>query len=106
MKLNERLLLLLACLLLFTQQQAMLHALSHVGEATAAAADAQQPDEAPAHALACDKCVAYAQLAGGLPSATHELIPRETAEVFAVSTLHAAAQRPTLYHSRAPPVLV
>ncbi|MEP7296366.1 MAG: hypothetical protein ABI702_09260 [Burkholderiales bacterium] len=92
---------LLALALLFAQQTAALHWLSHAVEATHAKAGLPAPGE---H---CDECVALAGL-GAAAASTAPLLPTS----FAQHALHArlpAATSPAApwlaYHSRAPPIL-
>jgi hypothetical protein len=93
--------LLLALTLLFTQQGAAVHALSHLSERLS-----QQDKQLP-HTPACDKCVVYAGAGAALaPSAL--AIPAVAAQ-----TRHPALTRPALlsrmarpYHARAPPISV
>jgi len=93
----------LAFLLLFAQQGAMLHAVSHLpGPAPAQS----QPDKHLPHSQACDKCVVYAQLAGGV-AATPLLVYGQHAAIVQ-ATLLPASHFSSLFHayfSRAPPSL-
>jgi hypothetical protein len=96
--------LLLALALLFTQQGAAVHALSHLSERLSS--QSQQDKQLP-HSSACDKCVVYAGAGAALaPSAL--AIPAVAAQ-----TRHPALTRPALlsrmarpYHARAPPISV
>ena len=103
---NSRLLFLLwlAFALLFAQQGAALHALSHLADSVPA--QSQQEKNLP-HSPACDKCVVYAQLGSavgcvhvvhGLQS-SHEAIPAPP-QPYRHSDHHSH------YAARAPPVLL
>ena len=92
---------LLALALLFGQQHAALHWLSHAIEATHAKAGTPAPDE---H---CDECLALAGLGAAAASAAPSL-PVPIAQ-HALRSLPAAAIAPVAlrlgFHSRAPPIL-
>jgi len=92
---------LLALALLFAQQQAALHWLSHAVEATQAKASKTAPAE---H---CDECLALAGIGAGAPSAAAAL-PASSAQ-HALASLPPVAIAPALlclgFHSRAPPIL-
>ncbi|MDO8891270.1 MAG: hypothetical protein Q7V00_05450 [Sulfurimicrobium sp.] len=101
---RQLLFLLLAMTLLFAQQGAAIHALSHLGEPLPS--HSQQDKKLP-HSSACDKCVLYAGV-GSAVAASSLIIPAGTAHA-----LHVAAAQPALlsqlarlYHARAPPSLV
>jgi hypothetical protein len=92
-----------AVLLIFGQQQAMVHAYVHT-------ADLQQKSSEnkplPNHSDVCGKCVALANL--GTAVGSHTYIPDIASGQFQLSTsLHQAiiSQRVLAYHSRAPPHL-
>ena len=92
---------LLALALLFGQQHAALHWLSHAIEATQAKASQSAPSE---H---CDECLALAGLGAGAPSAT-PLLPASFAQPALVAWRPAGPASVELrlgFHSRAPPVL-
>ena len=93
---------LLALALLFGQQQAALHWLSHAIEATQAKAS-----QKPAPTEHCDECLALAGLGAGAPSATPAL-PASFAQ-HALVALRPAGPAPVElrlgFHSRAPPIL-
>lgn len=98
---RQLLFLLLAFTLLFAQQGAAIHALSHLGEALAS--QSQQDKHLP-HSPACDKCVVYAG-AGSAVAASSLNIPAGT-----LHFRHIAASQPPLlsqpvrlYLARAPP---
>ncbi len=106
MKIRSRLLpfLLLALTLLFAQQGAAMHALSHLGEALPA--HSQQDKKLP-HSPACDKCVVYAGV-GGAVAASKLVIPSATVHVPPVAAIQPAlpSQPARPYQARAPPSLV
>ena len=84
--------LLLACLLLFAQQCAAAHAVSHLGKA------------APAHTQSCDKCVISLQLGVGLPGSSPTMHAVGVHAQFATPLTAPYAPGLTLaFHSRAPP---
>jgi len=92
---------LLALALLFAQQTAALHWLSHAVEATHAKASNQAPSE---H---CDECLALAGLGAAAASST-PVLPASFAQ-HALYALPPAAASPAAlrlaFHSRAPPIL-
>src|SRR4051812_32982613 len=104
--------LLLSLLLLMSQQMGMVHAISHWAGAAQAQGQAQvdgerEGDLAKAVAVhaSCDKCLAFAQIAGAVGN-----LPRGFAGADAAANAVAAAiQRPAAarsipaFHSRAPP---
>lgn len=94
----------LAFLLLFAQQGAMLHALSHVPGPVPAQS---QPDKQLPHSQACDKCVVYGQLAGSVAATPLVILGPHTAVAFqaALPATHFPFFFPA-YSSRAPPQLV
>lgn len=94
----------LALLLLFAQQGALLHALSHVPGPLPAQS---QPDKQLPHSQACDKCVVYGQLGAGV-AATPLVILVQHGAVALVAVLPAIHFASILraYFSRAPPRLV
>ncbi|MBU0592824.1 MAG: hypothetical protein KKH74_03700 [Gammaproteobacteria bacterium] len=106
MKIRSQLLpfLLLAFALLFVQQGAAIHALSHLAESLPS--HSQQDKQLP-HSPACDKCVVYANIGTALASSAL-LIPAAVAKISHLAiTLPALLPQPVrLYHARAPPSLV
>lgn len=91
----------LAFLLLFAQQGAATHALSHLAEHRPAQQEKQLP-----HSPACDKCVVYAGIGQGAASATVSF--EFFHSVMEQAPLPSAAfhsETPSHYHSRAPPDL-
>jgi len=104
-KMNRRLFFhaLLALLLLLAQQGAALHALSHLTEIVPA--HAGQDKNLP-HSPVCDKCVAYAEIGGGVHSAPlvfHAVDTRFVQSPTACSEFSSRTLR--AYSSRAPPCL-
>jgi hypothetical protein len=92
---------LLALVLLFGQQHAALHWLSHAVEATQAKASA------PATDLQCDDCLAVAGL-GAAATASGPLLPEPFAQHALASplpTADASAALRLAFRSRAPPIL-
>jgi hypothetical protein len=107
MKARSRLLLflLLAFALLFAQQGAANHALSHLSESLPS--HSQQDKQLPPHSPACDKCVVYAGVGTALASSALA-IPAAAAQIPYLAIIPPAlpSQPARLYHARAPPVLV
>lgn len=102
---NSRLLLSLwlAFALLFAQQGAVLHALSHLADGVPA--QSQQEKHLP-HSPACDKCVAYAGIGGATPSSPPVFtIPETTVTLAAALFLLFFSAPLRTYLSRAPPRL-
>jgi len=100
---NSRLLLSLwlAFTLLFAQQGAVLHALSHLAEGTPA--QSQQEKHLP-HSPACDKCVVYAGIGSAASSAPLAFCVQQAAGVLATAVIFLVFPTPLhLYRSRAPP---
>ncbi len=93
--------LLLAAALLFGQQAAALHDLSHATE------QLSQKDAKPGSST-CDQCATCAQLAGGATATPPTLPVDDAAPVqVAASLARDAASAPLLaFRSRAPPVLL
>lgn len=106
MKIRSRhlLFLLLAFALLFAQQGAAIHALSHLSEPLSSTSP---QDKHLPHSSPCDKCVAYAGI-GSAVAASELLIPSVTAHLLPVAaiqpTLLSQPARP--YQARAPPAFV
>jgi len=87
-------------LLVFGQQGAAVHAISHLADL-----QSQQQDQAP-HSPACDECVVYAGLSSGIPGAEFHLpalsqafIPHPLPQPAGAATAHSP------YAARAPPTL-
>ena len=100
--------LVLAVLLLFAQQQAATHWLSHAGSAKASA-DAKHAAAGNGSSPAehCDECLALSALGGAAPS-TAPVLPHGSAQ-HAVATAPVATTTPAVprraFEPRAPPVL-
>ncbi|HUX64940.1 hypothetical protein [Sulfuricella sp.] len=102
---NSRLLLSLwlAFALLFAQQGAALHALSHFADGVPA--QAQQEKHLP-HSPACDQCVAYAGIGSAALSSPPIFAAQETTAVLAAALFLLFFSAPLYsYLSRAPPRL-
>lgn len=106
MKIRTRLLpfLLLAFALLFAQQGAAIHALSHLNGPQS---NHSQQDKQLPHSPACDKCVVYAGVGAALASGAMA-IPAAAAPTprLAITPPVPLTQPARLYHARAPPSLV
>ena len=97
MKLNRALNALLILLLLFAQQAAFAHAISHLGKEPPA-------KEQLAHSKLCDKCVSFEKISGVAPTSVPVLVsldlvfaqPLQADYLFSPRALAA-------FHSRAPP---
>lgn len=100
-RLQPLLFALLAFVLLFAQQGAFRHALSHMSEN--APAHSQQDKQIP-HSPACDECVAYAGV-GSAVAASTPFPPAGILFVLSFFSLFTACVFPAsrAYHSRAPP---
>ncbi len=99
MKLQRFLLALLTFLLLFAQQAAFAHAVSHLGKEP-------PPKEQLGHAQLCGKCISFDKLSAAAPSSTTALFSPTVA--FAQPGVVEWSYRPVrvaAFHSRAPPVL-
>ena len=102
--------ILLALLLLASQQLASLHVLSHLGGTIGQPGAAQTlPEERLASVLAqdeaCSHCLAFAQLGGPLGSSPPAfMLPVPGASPVTVAAAHPAGARLILaFHSRGPP---
>ncbi len=101
MRLRLTFALLLAFALLFVQQGAALHALSHLAENRPA--QSEQEKHLP-HSPACDKCVAYAGLGGAAAAAPLFFAPQQTIVILAAALFALFFSAPyRSYLSRAPP---
>ncbi|OGA00514.1 MAG: hypothetical protein A2Z44_03560 [Betaproteobacteria bacterium RBG_19FT_COMBO_58_11] len=93
--------LILAFTLLFAQQGALWHGVSH----TASPTNSQQDQQLP-HSEQCAKCVAFAHTGAGAPATPlHFALPQLAS---AIAQFDAPAALPALHHpyqSRAPPIL-
>lgn len=102
---NSRLLfsLWLAFVLLFAQQGAALHALSHFADGVPA--QSQQEKHLP-HSPACDKCVVYAGIGSAAPSSPPVFGIQQTTAILAAALFLRFFSAPLYsYLSRAPPRL-
>jgi len=90
--------------LLFAQQGAVLHALSHFADSVPA--QSQHEKHLP-HSPACDKCVAYADIGSTVSSSLLVFSAQKTATTLAVAVFALFfSVRLRSYLSRAPPLLV
>ena len=100
MKLHRSLTSLLILLMLFAQQAAYAHAISHLGKEVPA-------KEQLAHSKLCDKCVSFEKISGVAPASVLAVLPLEF--VFA-QPLHVdyvfSPRTVAAFHSRAPPVFL
>ena len=99
MKLQRYLLALLTFLLLFAQQAAYAHAVSHLGKEP-------PPKEQLGHAQLCGKCVNFEKLSSAAPAGVAALLLLSA--VFAQPSESGQSFRPVAvaaFNSRAPPVL-
>lgn len=106
MKAQRQLLLflLLAFTLLFAQQGAVIHALSHLSEPLPT--QSQQDKQLP-HSPACDKCVVYAGVSTALASSELSFAATADQVPYLAATPPALLSQPArLYRARAPPALV
>jgi hypothetical protein len=94
----------LAFALLFAQQGAALHALSHLTDGVPN--QSQQGKHLP-HSPACDKCMVYASIGGAAPSSSLMFATQETTVILAAVLFLLFFSAPLYsYLSRAPPRLV
>ena len=100
MKLHRVLNGLLILLLLFAQQAAYAHAISHLGKEPPA-------KERLAHSKVCDKCVSFEKISGVAPASVPALV---SLELLFAQTLHVdygfSPRTVAAFHSRAPPVFL
>ena len=100
MKLYRILNSLLVLLLLFAQQAAYAHAITHLGKEPPA-------NEQLAHSKLCDKCVSFEKVSGVAPASVAVLV---SLELFFAQPLHADyvfnPRTVAAFHSRAPPVFL
>jgi hypothetical protein len=100
MKLRRALISLLTLLLLYAQQAAYAHVVSHAGKEPPA-------KEQLAHAKLCGKCVSFEKLSHAVPSSKTAPLPLQV--VFAQPVVAEYFFRPhtiAAFRSRAPPVLL
>jgi hypothetical protein len=100
----------MSLLLLFSQQVATAHVISHwTGTAGTITLEQQDSDAEKSRALAqdhsCNKCLALAQFAAPLPSSLATFAPPETASLPVDGAVIAATHARTIlaFHSRGPP---
>ena len=97
MKLNRGFNALLILLLLFAQQAAYAHAISHLGKEAPA-------KEQLAHSKLCDKCVSFEKISGVAPTSVSVLVSLDrflTQPLFVDSVF--SPRMVAAFHSRAPP---
>lgn len=100
MKLHRVLTSLLILLLLFAQQAAYAHAISHLGK------DAPAKEQL-AHSKLCDKCVSFEKISGVAPGSACAVLPLEFAFAQPLQADYAFSPRTVAaFHSRAPPVFL
>jgi hypothetical protein len=96
-----------AFLLLFAQQQAVTHAISHLGAAPVERSASGPVDQSPPGDLQCRQCVAFASIAVALAGTPAAFVPPATIEALAVRAVQ-ADHVPSIAHafrSRAPPLI-
>ncbi|MEO8159459.1 MAG: hypothetical protein ABI648_16800 [Betaproteobacteria bacterium] len=97
MKLHRVLNGLLILLLLFAQQAAYAHAITHLGKNAPA-------KEQLAHSKLCDKCVSFEKISGVAPTSVPVIV---SIDLFFAQPLHAdyvfSPRTVAAFHSRAPP---
>jgi hypothetical protein len=99
----------LSLLLLMSQQMATSHVMSHWSVAQQAGAGAHQDGSALSRAVAqdqsCDQCLAFAQLAGPLPSHAHGFAYTDpgAALLASITPQEARARSLRAFQPRAPP---
>jgi len=101
----RRLILTFALALLFGlgQQGAAVHEISHYADL---APLSKQQDKNSSHGQVCDKCMAYAELAGAVGTSHYVLVLADTRHVLANHHSHSSDSLfHTGYSARAPPVL-
>jgi Protein of unknown function (DUF2946) len=92
-----------AVLLMFGQQQAMVHAYVHTADLQQKSSNEDKPTN---HSEVCGKCVALANLGAAVGSQAH-ILNISSGQFQLSSSLHQSiiSQRVLAYHSRAPPHL-
>lgn len=94
-------------LMLFAQQQAVTHAISHLGTAPAERSVRRPLDQQAPGELQCQTCVAFASVAAALAGTPAVFVPPDMVETLALRVLQ-SDRIPVLVHafrSRAPPAL-
>src|SRR5258706_607910 len=100
MKLHRALNGLLILLLLFAQQAAYAHAISHLGKEPPA-------KEQLAHSKLCDKCVSFEKISGAAPAGAHAFPPLFSIFTKPPQADHVFSPRTVAaFNSRAPPVFL
>jgi len=100
MKLHRALTSLLILLLLFAQQAAYAHAISHLGKQAPA-------KEQLAHSKLCDKCVGFEKISGVAPASLATLLSLKLLFVQPLRVDYLFSPRTVAaFHSRAPPVFL
>ena len=97
MKLNRAFNALLILLLLFAQQAAYAHAISHLGKEPPA-------KEQLAHSKLCDKCVSFEKISGVAPTSVPVIVSLDLffAQRLSVDSIF-SPRTVAVFHSRAPP---
>ena len=103
--------LLLALLLLGSQQAALAHLIGHLGATTESVAKQEDSSHGAVLTLShvCTTCIAFAALASGGPASSHVplLLAADVGErFFSPSETLSPARRIVKYHARAPPVVL
>ncbi len=100
MKLHRALTSLLILLLLFAQQAAYAHAISHLGKEPPA-------KEQLAHSKLCGKCVSFEKISGVAPASVPALLALELLSARPLHVHYVFSPRTvTAFRSRAPPVFL
>ena len=91
--------LILAFALLFTQQAALCHGVSHTGPPTPSQQDQHLP-----HAEQCAKCLSFAHIGAAATATPHSFaVPLNTSSLVYLSVSAARSAQHLSYQSRAPP---
>ena len=94
----------LACALLFAQQGAALHALSHLAEGVPGAPAQSQQEKHLPHSLTCDQCIAYAGIGSAAVSSPLAFDGSNAVAILAATVFFLIFASPLrAYRSRAPP---
>jgi hypothetical protein len=100
MKLHRALTSLLVLLMLFAQQAAVAHAISHIGNEAPA-------KEQLAHSKLCDKCASFEKISGVAPTSVAVLVCLDFLFAQPRSVDYMFSPRAVLpFHSRAPPLFL
>ncbi|MEC5384220.1 hypothetical protein VVD49_00725 [Uliginosibacterium sp. H3] len=97
----------LALFVLFAQQGATLHALSHATQEVASVGQKSPDRQSPSGHENCEQCLSFAAAGGAMPASQHGLSLFAFAHVVRASLPPAclASRTTTAYQSRAPPYL-